>query len=105
MAASAVRAESGYDAWLRYAPLRGASLARADRDIPAVVAVAGNGLLELSARRAFIRGVRGMLGRTMRAGAGLRKDDAVVIGTGAELRPFGPQWKFNAESAPEGCQL
>ena len=105
MAASAVRAESGYDAWLRYASLRGASLARADRDIPAAVAVAGNGLLELSARREFIRGVKGMLGRTMRAEAGLPKEDAVVIGTCAQLKAFGPQWKFSAESAPEGFQL
>ncbi len=105
MAASAVRAESGYDAWLRYAPLSGASLAQADRDVPAVVAVAGNGVLEASARREFIRGVKGMLGRTMRAEAGLPKENAVVIGTFAELRALGPQWGFKAESQPQGFEL
>ncbi len=94
-------AESGYDAWLRYAPLEGSSLTRAIRDVPAVVAVAGTGKLEASAQQEFVRGVKAMLGRTLRAESGIPKESAVVIGTIQELA----QWKLAANLAPDGFLL
>ena len=98
-------AESGYDAWLRYAPLNGASLALSARNVPAVLAVPGSGLLEGSASAEFVRGMRGMLGRTIRIEAALPKEDAVVLGTLQELAAFGAAWKFPAELPPGGFLL
>ena len=57
-----VRGESGYDAWLRYAPVSGLALNQT------VAARLGDGALLVSAQRELIRGVRGMTGRTLRAG-------------------------------------
>ena len=64
--AALVRAETGYDAWLRYAPLEGAALAQYRQTVPAVVAVLDPSPVAMSARAEIVRGVRGMLGRTLR---------------------------------------
>jgi len=104
-AASASWAESGYDAWLRYAPLSGNSLTQASRDVPMAVAIAGKGTLESSAQQEFVRGVKGMLGRTMRMESGVPKESAVVIGTMRELAGLSPQWKLSADLLPESFSL
>lgn len=98
-------AESGYDAWLRYAPLSGNSLTQANRDIPMVIAVAGIGTLESSAQQEFVRGVKGMLGRTIRMESGLPKGSAVVIGTMHQLAGLAPQWKIDANLPAESFSL
>jgi alpha-glucuronidase len=100
IAASMATAESGYDAWLRYAPLEGNSLAHASRDLPSVVSTTSSGL-ESSAQQEFIRGVKGMLGRTLRAESGIPKESAVVIGTFQELAQF----NLAANLAPDGFLL
>jgi alpha-glucuronidase len=103
LAASVVSAESGYDAWLRYAPLTGAALARASRDVPAVLSVSGNGALEMSAKAEFMRGVKGMLGRTLRVQNGLAAENAVIIGTVAELSAYG--WTLPRDLMADGFLL
>ncbi len=105
VAASASWAESGYDAWLRYAPLSGNSLSRASRDVPTVVAIAGKGTLESSAQQEFVRGVKGMLGRTIAMETGVPKESAVVIGTVQELAALAPQWKIAADLPAESFSL
>ena len=56
-----LRAETGEDAWLRYAPLDRSDAARYDW-LPASVTVAGDSAVLATARDELIRGVQGMLG-------------------------------------------
>jgi len=78
-------AESGHDAWLRYVPLQGASLTKMRDQLPAVVFAASSTAPVISARNEIVRGVRGMLGRTLRMESTLPKEPAIVLGTIAEL--------------------
>jgi alpha-glucuronidase len=71
-----LHAETGYNAWLRYAALDKAPA------LPAVVATAGDSVVLMTARDELIRGVRGMTGRTLRVEAGTPNEPAIVIGTG-----------------------
>ncbi len=75
-----MRAESGYEAWLRYAPLDAAAAA-SDSHLPAVVAALDDSAVVRSAQEELIRGVRGMLGRTLRLETRLPREPAIVLGT------------------------
>jgi alpha-glucuronidase len=75
--AIALHAETGRDAWLRYAQLEKLPA------LPAVVVVNGDSPVLLSARDELIRGVRRMTGRTLRIESGTPKEPAIMIGTGA----------------------
>ena len=103
--AASVYAETGYDAWLRYAPLQGADRIRAESEIPAVVAGLDTSPLAASAQNELIRGLRGMLGRTLRAEPNLPGEGAVVLATLDELRRSKPQWNLAADLAPEAYWL
>src|SRR5271165_761363 len=85
LAAATVHAETGHDAWLRYAPVD-----KYRDNIPAVITTFGDSKLVESARREVIRGVRGMIGRTLRIESGVPRESAIVLGTVANLQ----QWKF-----------
>ena len=61
LAAATLQAETGYNAWLRYAPV-----AATPEALPAVVTMAGESPVIASARQELIRGVRSMTGRTLR---------------------------------------
>jgi len=74
-------AETGYDAWLRYAPIGDLSVKARYDVLPATVVVLGDSVVMEAAREELIRGLRGMLGRTLRVEAGLPKESAVVLGT------------------------
>ncbi|HWW83264.1 MAG TPA: alpha-glucuronidase family glycosyl hydrolase, partial [Vicinamibacterales bacterium] len=76
----ALHAETGYDAWLRYAPV-----AADHATIPAVVTTLGKSTLVSSARQELIRGVRGMAGRTLRVETGMPNEPAIVLGTLSDL--------------------
>ncbi|MEP6962373.1 MAG: alpha-glucuronidase family glycosyl hydrolase, partial [Acidobacteriota bacterium] len=80
-----LRAESGYDAWLRYAPLEGDALRQAQAAVPAVVTAMDASAPVLSARAELVRGLRGMLGRTLRAASGVPTETSIVLRTVAEL--------------------
>jgi alpha-glucuronidase len=90
LAAAALDAESGRDAWLRYAPLDEPALTQARAGVPAVITAAGDSPVVTSARDEVLRGVHGMLGRTLRAESGLPREDAIVIGTVDSLRAGAP---------------
>ncbi len=93
----ALRAETGYEAWLRYAPAPESYRA----EVPAVVAAIGDAPAILSAQAELIRGLRGMLGRTLRAESGPPREDAIVLGTLADLQRFHP----GARLGPDGYLL
>jgi alpha-glucuronidase len=74
----AAHAESGYDAWLRYGAVNIAA------GVPAVVAMEGNSIVMESAQRELVRGVRGMLGRTLRMESA-PKEAAIVLRIAKDL--------------------
>ena len=78
-------AETGREAWLRYAPLSDSAKAKYD-SLPASVVVMGDSAILQNARRELIRGMRGMLGRTLRAEKDLPKEPAIVLGTAESLK-------------------
>jgi alpha-glucuronidase len=88
--AMVARAESGYDAWLRYSPPNVVGLSNARQAIPAVISTLGSSVLETSARNELTRGLHGMLDRTLRHSSGLPSEDAILIGTFAELQTAAP---------------
>ena len=89
---AALQAESGYDAWLRYAPIEDPAAARRYRDaVPPVIVALGEDAPVQSARAEVVRGVRGMLQRTLRVEPRITSESAVVLGTLAELRRSAPQ--------------
>lgn len=105
MAAAALHAESGHDAWLRYAALDGSVLSQYREALPAVVASVGEPGAVESARGELIRGVRGMLGRTLRVEAALPRESALILGTLEDLRRAAPQLGLEAAPAADGYWL
>lgn len=81
--AALLQGETGYDAWLRYAPLN------QPVSLPAVVTTTGDSLLVASARHELIRGVRGMLGRTLRIEAARPREGAIVLRSDETAPPDG----------------
>lgn len=83
-------AETGAEAWLRYAPLDAQS-ARNYSALPAAVVVLGNSPPLSSAQSELIRGVRGMLGRTLREERRLPAENSIILGTFAALNDLSPE--------------
>src|SRR5215467_9747031 len=75
--ASTDKGGAGYDAWLRYDALDEKSVY--DK-LPSVVAALDDSDVVRSAQEELVRGVRGMLGRTLRTGSRLPDENAVVLG-------------------------
>src|SRR4051812_17068504 len=71
-----VHAETGRDAWLRYAPLA------TPPDLPAVVSVSGDSPIMRAAREELIRGVQRLTGRILRAEAGSAAERAIQLRSG-----------------------
>src|SRR4030088_1716862 len=65
--APGVRGETGYQAWLRYAPLEKASASKYEA-FPTNVVVAGDSVVLQSAQQELIRGIQGMLDVRLRLG-------------------------------------
>lgn len=100
-----LHAETGADAWLRYAPLEPVALAQARAATPATVVIFETGGLESTAQAELVRGVRGMLGRTLRQAASLPRENAIVLTTLDQLRRAAPQLHGNAPANPEGFAI
>src|SRR5580704_10607057 len=104
-AAFSLHAETGYNAWLRYAPLDEPALTQYRQSTPAVIVSLNNSGPEANARDESIRGIRGMLGRTLRAESAIPKESAIVLGTIEELRRDAPQFHLDATLAADGYWL
>jgi alpha-glucuronidase len=75
-----LHAETGREAWLRYAPLN--EVARAKyASLPTSVVVLGNSVVLQNARQELVRGVRGMVGRTLGEGKVFPQEGAIILGT------------------------
>jgi alpha-glucuronidase len=71
------RAETGYDAWLRYAPIEDAAVRAKYDQLPSMVVPVGESPLLKSASDELSRGIHGMLGRSPQPG----QVSAIVLGT------------------------
>ena len=91
-------AETGADAWLRYARIK-------DAGLPATVVSLDNSLIATSARNELVHGIHSMLGRELRTESTLPRDGAFVLGTVTEMQTLFPRWKPAAELKPEGFAL
>jgi hypothetical protein len=83
----ALGADTGQDAWLRYAPLETAAKAKY-ASLPASVVVLGHSPVLRTAQEEMIRGVRGMMAKTLRAEKGVA-ERAIVLGTLAAMHAAG----------------
>ena len=105
LAAGCLRAETGREAWLRYSPLDEVA-ARQDRAVlPAVVAAFGDAPVIGSARAELLRGLRGMLARTLRVESRLPRESAILIGTMEALRREAPAVGLGAPLAEDAYRL
>lgn len=93
-----------YDAWLRYAPLTNAERVKYS-SLPASVVVLTESPVLNSAQSELIRGVHGMLGRTLTAGKGLPQQKAIVLGTLASLRAMAPDFSTPETLGMDGFVL
>jgi alpha-glucuronidase len=100
----ALHAESGADAWLRHAPLDEAA-ARQYTTLPAAVISYTNSPAAQSAQRELLKGVRGMLGRTLRVQSSLPAESAILLGTLADIRQSAPQLRVEADLPLDGYWL
>ena len=105
LAVSRLSAESGLDAWLRYSPLDQAAALQYRETLPALVVALDSGPLVDSARAELIRGVRGILGRTLRIESRVPAEPALVLGTLHTLRESLPELALSADVADDGYWL
>ncbi len=104
-AAEPVRLPPGDAAWLRYEPIDDPE-ARALYDaLPATVVALGASPVVASAERELVRGIRGLLGRTLREEADLPREPAIVLGRFAAVTAAFPNLGPMHELAPEGFWL
>ena len=107
LAATLVHAENGHDAWLRYAPIDDPQLrAHYEGVLPAVVVTFGDSEVVRAARGELIRGVRGMLGRTLRMETTVPSSEAAILaGTRSELRKAVPSITLPGAIEEDGFAL
>ena len=84
-------AETGEDAWLRYAPLSGENARQLYGSLPGKVVNLSRDPLSQSAAREIARGLAGMLGKSIEHGSFSANEDAIVLGTEDEIRRAFPK--------------
>ncbi len=89
-----VYAETGGDAWLRYARLD-SEAAKRYTSLPASAIVLGDTVVLTTAQEELVRGVKGMLGRTLRMGSHVPTERAIVMGTASQLRELAPDLRVS----------
>ncbi|HYL97322.1 MAG TPA: alpha-glucuronidase family glycosyl hydrolase, partial [Blastocatellia bacterium] len=100
-----VFAETGYDAWLRYAAIDDPGVRHSYDDLPAAVVALDDTTIVRSARDELVRGVRGMLGRTLRIEGQVPGEDAIVLGSLSSIRKAVPEFTASNEPNRDGYLL
>src|SRR5205823_6691958 len=86
-----LHAETGYAAWLRYAPIEDANVRQVYKQFPAVIVALDSSVVEQSAEKEVIHDVRSMLGRTLRIDAQIPDEDCILLGTLSSMKRVAPQ--------------
>ena len=98
-------AETGHEAWLRYPPIDDEAIRRRYADLPASGVAFGDSPLIASAREELIRGVRGMLGRTLRAQSRLTRESSIVLTTVSDLATVAPALAPQGNLKPDAYRI
>jgi alpha-glucuronidase len=98
-------AETGYDAWLRYPPVDDSTVRYLYDGLPATVVKLDDSPTLDSAQQEIIRGVRGMLGRTLRASNRPVPEDIILLGTAASVKEAAPNVSVPNDLIDDGYWL
>jgi alpha-glucuronidase len=98
------RADTGAEAWLRYAPLD-EQAARQYATLPAAAVLFGESPVLHSAQTELVRGMRGMLGRTLREEKQPPRERAILLGTFSSLKEIAPGLQPKREMRDDGFVL
>jgi alpha-glucuronidase len=85
---TSLHAETGAEAWLRYAPLDSRSAGKYQR-LPVTIVALGDSIVLRTAQQELSLGVKGMLGRSLEIAPGLPAGKAIVLGTVNQLSASG----------------
>ncbi len=97
--------ETGYEAWLRYRPIRD-KVAKSDIDVlPGLVVTLGDSPLHASAFSELSRAVKAMLGRSLARAKTVPGRPAILLGTFEELKGAGVVIPHGSPIAAEGFRL
>ena len=98
-------AETVNDAWLRYEALDESVALSYRPRVPAVLVTLGSDLPVVSARGELVRGIRGMLGRTLRLESAVPEESAILLGTVADIRAMAPEFAPDSDIPEDGFLL
>jgi alpha-glucuronidase len=98
-------AETGYEAWLRYAPAEGEVVHELYNDLPAALVVLGKSDVIETTGGELVTGIHGMLGRIPRVQTRLPDEDAIIVGTLPAIQAAAPQLGLSADLPPDGYWL
>jgi alpha-glucuronidase len=101
---ASLHAETGREAWLRYATLDESARTKYST-LPATVFAAGDSGILQSAQQELIRGVRGMLGRVLREEKQLPGESAIILGTWSDLHALLPSLNPSSALQADGYWL
>jgi alpha-glucuronidase len=104
MQSTLLQAETGYQAWLRYARLD-QSAAERYQSLPVRVVALGESATLQTAEGELIRGWGGMLGRSLEPGATVPPDKAIILGTFTQLHTLKPGLKLPGNLGEDGFWL
>ena len=99
-----LRAETGAEAWLRYARL-GLDAARQYDNLPSVVVTLDGSQILNSSRDELLRGISGILGKTLRVEQQLPQEPSFVLGSVADLKTAIPELRPPANLSADGFWL
>jgi len=102
-AALALHADTGQDAWLRYAPLGAVARAKYET-LPAALVAPEHSAVLTTARDEMVRGVVKMMGRTLRPDGSV-KEKAIILGTINAIREIVPGFKSTKPLEGDGFLL
>ncbi len=100
-----LRAENGYDAWLRYVPIDDSAVRQSYESLPGAIVALNDSEVVRAARDEVARGVQGMLGKSLRVEKALPGDGAILLGTMDAFKQATPATKFADVPGPEGFRL
>ncbi len=96
--------DTGYDAWLGYRAIEDETARQRYDRLPAVVVALSDSIVIKAAQGEMIAGVRGLLGRTLRAETKLPSEDAILIGTTGEIKKAIPSFAAAPGLQDDGLQ-
>lgn len=96
-----LQAEDGQQAWLRYAELD-TKAAQSYASLPAVAVQLGNSEIQKNAQAELVRGIRGMLTRTLREENQMPREPAFVLGTIEQVQQLDPSFKPSRKVIEDG---